>query len=86
MSKFVPVYLLHSLMNSILVFYACNPLFAMSVSLSFSFSSSSSSPLRDEHSFRPCRDCEVMIVDVAHSTQAPATNGVIGEVDGEVEA
>lgn len=84
MSKFVPVYLLHSLMNSILVFYACNPLFAMSVSLSFSFSSSSS--LRDEHSFRPCRDYEAMIVDVAHSTQAPATNGVIGEVDGEVEA
>lgn len=85
MSKFVPVYLLHSLMNSILVFYACNPLFAMSVSLSFSFSSSSSS-LRDEHSSRPCRDCEAMIVDMAHSTQAPATNGVIGEVDGEVEA
>lgn len=84
MSKLAPVYLLHSLMNSILVFYACNPLFAMSVSLSFS--SSSSSSLRDEHSFRPCRDYEAMIVDVAHSTQAPATNGVIGEVDGEVEA
>lgn len=28
----------------------------------------------------------VQVVDVAHSTQAPVTNGVAGKVNGEVEA